>query len=316
MGLLRKKKADFNRTAQDLGFGTLLGDEVSRFINRDGTFNIQKVGDKGYYAYEQLVEMTWSRFFILVVAYFVGINLLFALGFAWIGLDQIAGIESIDLWPGLAEAFFFSIQTFTSVGYGVLHPGNMATNLLASLDALIGLMSFALATGLFFSRFARPVAKIAFSSIGLITPFREGMSFQMRMVNKRSNHLINMEARMMVTWMDPPKDGSRKRQFSTLDLDLNRISLFPMNWTLVHPITTESPLYNKTADDLREMQVEILVMVQGFDETYHQDIHTRASYLGDEIHWGMKFSPMFLTEPGQPTLVDLSKLDSTILLGE
>ncbi len=311
MGLLRKKGEEHNGEAPDLGFGTQLGDEVSRFINRDGGFNIRKDGNSGYYAYEQLVEMSWSRFFLVVVSYFIGINLLFAFLFGLVGLEHIAGMTSKGILGGLAEAFFFSVQTFTSVGYGVLHPVGGVANLLASLDALVGLMSFALATGLFFSRFARPIAKIAFSSIGLITPFREGMSFQMRMVNKRSNHLINMSARMMVTWVAPVEDGVRKRQFSMLDLDLNKISLFPMNWTLVHPITPESPLWKKTAEDLQEMHVEILVMVQGFDETYHQEIHARASYIGNEIQWGVKFSPMFRTEPGQPTIVDLGRLDTT-----
>ncbi|MBK7344825.1 MAG: transporter [Saprospiraceae bacterium] len=314
MGLLRKKKDAPDQTAADLGFGTLLGDEVSRFINRDGTFNVQKVGNNGYYAYEQLVEMSWSRFFLVVGVYFVGVNLLFAFGFGLIGLEHIAGMEAISFWPGLLEAFFFSVQTFTSVGYGVLHPSGPAANLLASLDALVGLMSFALATGLFFSRFARPVAKIAFSNIGLITPFRDGTSFQMRMVNKRSNQLINMEARMMLTWMERNPDGIRKRQFASLDLELNRISLFPMNWTLVHPIKKESPLFEKTAEDLRDMQVEVLVMVQGFDETYHQEIHARASYLANEIRWGVRFLPMFNTESGQATRVDLALLDATVPL--
>lgn len=311
MGLLRKKQDDHDRDAPDLGFGTQLGDEVSRFINRDGGFNIRKEGNRGYYAYEQLVEMSWGRFFLVVVSYFIGINLLFALLFGLVGLDQIAGLSSRSALGGLAEAFFFSVQTFTSVGYGVLHPVGGAANMLASLDALVGLMSFALGTGLFFSRFSRPIAKIAFSQIGLITPFKDGQSFQMRMVNKRNNHLINMEARMMVTWVGIGKDGIRKRQFSMLNLDLNRISLFPMNWTLVHPITPDSPLWEKTAEDLRDMHVEILVMVQGFDETYHQEIHARASYIGEEIRWGVKFSPMFRTEPGQPTIIDLSRLDTT-----
>ncbi|MCF8238790.1 MAG: transporter [Saprospiraceae bacterium] len=311
MALRRKKQVEPNRDAPDLGFGTQLGDEVSRFINRDGGFDIRKEGNRGYYAYEQLVEMSWTRFFLVVVSYFIGINLLFALLFGLVGLDHIAGMSSLSTLGGLAEAFFFSVQTFTSVGYGVLHPVGGGANMLASLDALVGLMSFALATGLFFSRFARPIAKIAFSNIGLITPFRDGHSFQMRMVNKRNNHLINMEARMMVTWVGTGADGVRKRQFSMLDLDLNRISLFPMNWTLVHPITQESPLWEKTAEDLRDMNVEILVMVQGFDETYHQEIHARASYVGEEIRWGVKFSPMFRTESGQPTIVDLSRLDTT-----
>lgn len=311
MAILRRKKTDLNRQAPDLGFGTLLGDEAERFITRDGTFNIRKVGGRGYYAYEQLVEMSWTQFFLLVVAYFVGVNLLFAFGFGVIGLEQIGGMQDATVWGGLAEAFFFSVQTFTSVGYGAMHPMGFGANAWASFDALVGLMSFALVTGLFFARFSRPVAKIAFSSIGLIAPFQDGKSFMMRMVNRRNNHLINMEARMMLTWLGRTDDGGRKRQFATLDLDLNRISLFPMNWTLVHPITKDSPLWEKTPDDLKDMHIEFLVMVKGFDETYHQEVHARASYLFDEIRWDQRFVPMFRSEPGQPTIVDLSLLDAT-----
>ena len=134
----------------------------------------------------------------------------------------------------------------------------------------------------------------------------------MRMVNRRNNHLINMEARMMLTWLGRTDDGGRKRQFATLDLDLNRISLFPMNWTLVHPITADSPLWQKTADDLRDMHIEVLVMVKGFDETYHQEVHARASYLFDEIQWNRRFAPMYRSVPGQPTIVDLARLDATV----
>lgn len=311
MAFLRRKQENLNRDAPDLGFGTLLGDEAGRFIERDGRFHVRKVGPTGWHPYEHLVEMPWWPFFGVVLAYYVGINLVFAFGFGLIGLDQIGGMP-VGGWRGLAEAFFFSVQTFTSVGYGAVHPTGMGANLLASLVALVGLMSFALATGLVFARFSKPRARIAFSGFGVITPFRDGTAFMMRMVHRRNHHLIDLEARMMLTWYGNQDGGGRKRQFAMLDLELNRISLFPMNWTLVHPITEKSPLWKKTASDLQDMHVEFLIMVKGFDETYHQEVHARSSYLFDEVRWGVKFAPMVRSEAGKATIVDLSLLDATL----
>lgn len=292
----------------DLGFGSQIEGGQGRLMKQDGSFNVERKGFKAWTPYQDLVEMSWTRFLSLILFIYVMINAVFAGLFVLIGIENILGVHDEHGMVGdFLHAFFFSIQTFTTVGYGAMHPSGMAANIVASLDAMIGLMAFALFTGLLFARFSRPRASIAFSETAIIAPYKDGLnSLQVRIVNCRDNKIIDLEARMSMAWHEKV-NGVSKRNFANLEMERNKVFLFPLNWTLVHPITKDSPLYDKTPKDLEKMQAEFLVLVKGHDDTYAQTVHSNSSYIWKEVKWNMRFEKMYYPEDGT-TILDLDKL--------
>jgi inward rectifier potassium channel len=190
------------------------------------------------------------------------------------------------------QCFFFSSQTLTTVGFGAISPVSPAANIVAALEALCGLLGFAVATGLLFGRVSRPSARIGFSRKALIAPYQEGTSFQFRMVNRRANTLIEPSATLMLMTVDRT-DGTSRRDFTLLKLERPSIMLFPLTWTIVHPIDADSPLFGKTQADLEALQAEFMILVKAWDETFAQTVHQRFSYRYSELVWGGRFTPAF-----------------------
>lgn len=286
-----RKKAQKAFIENDLG----LGDKVARkpgtrLINNDGTFNVVRRGRSIFAPYQNLVEMGWGRFLLLTVLAYILINVVFAIVFLLIGTDSLSNISPTDpFWYRFLGAFFFSVQTFTTVGYGSLAPIGIAANAAASFVALFGWIALAIVTGLFYARFARPSRLIVFSEKAIISPYQEKhKSLQFRIANQRDTHLINIHARVVLTWLD----GDRRR-FAPLELERDYVPLFPLNWTIVHPITKDSPIYGWTKDDYCRHRSELLIMVEGYDEVFAQAIHINNSYLYDEIVWNARFQPMY-----------------------
>jgi inward rectifier potassium channel len=187
------------------------------------------------------------------------------------------------------DAFFFSAQTLTTVGYGHLSPNGHWVSAVAAAESLLGLLSFALATGLLYGRFSRPHAQIRFSRQALVSPYREGKALMFRFMNLRSNQLIEVEATVVLSFQEA---DSPTRQYVTLPLERCKISLFPTSWTVVHPIAEDSPLFGRNEADLRKAGVEIIVLIKAFDDTFAQTIYQRTSYTHDELAWGVRFRPM------------------------
>ncbi|MEO1627634.1 MAG: ion channel, partial [Bacteroidota bacterium] len=224
------------------------------------------------------------------------------------GVENLRGVEMDGPLPAFWEAFFFSIQSFTTVGYGAISPTGLWTNVIAALDALTGLLAFAIATGLIFARFSKPRARILFSQHALIAPYHGMESFQFRIVNMRSNKIIDLSARVTMTWLERQPDGRKRRQFAALPLERDQVFLFPLNWTIVHPIDEKSPLWGKTAQDLERMGVEFLILLKGHDETYNQIVHSSSSYISEEIVWNARFQPMYYQHENGTTL-EIDKID-------
>ncbi|NRA48674.1 MAG: ion transporter [Phaeodactylibacter sp.] len=295
----------------DLGFGSGITSGEDRLINRDGSYNILRRGGNAWRPYQALVEMTWVEFFALITAIYVVVNSVFAFIYLSIGLEYLSGATPANTAVGdFFVAFFFSVQTFTTVGYGAISPTGIAANIVASIDALVGLMGFALATGLFFARFARPKSSIRFSQKALIrsyadTPYK---SFQFQIVNQRNNKLINLSAKVSMSWIAKDGNGKKIRRFTLLDLEREKVFLFPLNWVLVHVIDKDSPLWQKTPEELSEMQPEFLVLLQGYDETFAQDVHANSSYIYKDLVWDKKFKRMYFPENGQ-TVLELDWID-------
>jgi inward rectifier potassium channel len=211
------------------------------------------------------------------------------------------------------NAFFFSIHTLTTVGYGNVYPTGNGANTVSAIEATIGLMAFALATGLLYGRFSKPSARIQFSDRALIAPYQEGTSLQFRVANARSNVLMNVEARVLLMTVDKV-DGQLKRDFVELPLVRPAILFFPLTWTIVHAIDASSPLLGKTARDLEKSTAEFLILFQGFDDTFSQVVHSQYSYRHDEIVWGAKFTPAFRVDPKGYLVVELDRISERKLL--
>jgi len=297
---------------RDLGFGMVVGrDSRQRLLNRDGSFNVVRRGLGVFDAwapYHLLLTMSWPRFFALVAVVYVGLNLVFAAMFAAFGADALTGALEHEHGGTFARAFFFSVQTFATIGYGQVAPQGLGPNLLVTFEALIGLMFQALATGLLFARFARPTASIAFSRNAVVAPYAGGRSLQFRIANRRRGEIIQLEAQVLFSYLADDGRGRRVRRYQVLPLERNKVTFFPLSWTIVHPIDTQSPFVMRTHDDLVREEVEILVLLSGVDEAFAQTVHARSSYRPEEIVWNARFSSVFVAPEAGAVGIDLARL--------
>ena len=268
---------------------------LRRVINPDGSFNVLRRGTnwRDINPYLHLVSIPWPHFLGTVLLGYICVNTLFAVVYFMLGPGALQGrLNGETASARFLECVFFSSQTLTTVGFGALAPKSPAANIIAAFEALCGLLGFAVATGLLFGRVSRPSARIGFSERALIAPYQEGTSFQFRMVNRRANSLIEPAATLMLMTVDRV-DGNSRREFTILKLEREKIMLFPLTWTVVHPIDSDSPLYGKTAADLEALQAEFMVLVKAWDETFSQTVHQRFSYRYHEVVWGGRFTPAF-----------------------
>ena len=305
----RKAKAE-----TETGLGTNVNYNGGRFFNKDGTANIEMRGMtffSRFNVYHSLLSISTWKFLLIIIVSFIGINLIFASMYLLIGINHLVGLVANNNSEKFGEAFFFSAQTFTTVGYGRINPIGFAASFTAAFEALIGLMSFALITGLLYGRFARPRAYINYSKNALFTPFRGGVAFMFRIVPYTKNFLVNVEARVTMSMQILDDAGVMKNKFFTLALDISKANSLISNWTIVHVINEESPFNNLSKEDIDNAKVEILVLVQGFDESFANTVISRGSYIASEFVYGAKFLPMYHpNEDNTKTILKLDKLDA------
>ena len=302
---------------QDLGFGTKLNDSFSRLVNKDGSFNIRRSNETFWdrvNLYNRLITMGWRKFLSLVLGLYMTENLIFAGLYMLAGPEHLKGLDDVtDATPvgRFWGAFFFSAQTLTTVGYGHISPVGYLTSMIAALESMIGLLAFALVTGLLYGRFSRPSAHVRFSKQAVFAPYLDVNAWMFRIINARSNQLIDVEIIVTMSRLEAKPDGTRIRKYYTLTLERSKVAFFPTNWTLVHPITNESPLHGCTPEELAESDAEFLILLRATDDTFAQAVHRRYSYRHDEVLWGRKFQPMFDGSQHSMVTLDLNKLDDT-----
>ncbi|MCU1339252.1 MAG: Ion transport 2 domain protein, partial [Bryobacterales bacterium] len=268
-----------------------------RAINKDGSFNVRRRGMHGLVGsvYMHLVTLSWPRFLGLVSLAYLVVNIIFAALYTLLGPGSLRAAER-DM-GAFSQAFFFSVHTLTTVGYGDLYPLGMAANVVAAVEAAMGLMGFALATGLLFARFSRPNAQLVFSDQMVVAPYRDGNSLQFRIANRRDNVLTDVQADMMLMTVEQDASGQLRRNFAELKLERDKVFFLALTWTVLHPIDESSPLAGKSAVDLERLQAEVLILIRGYDDSFTQVVNSRYSYRWEEIQWFARFEPAFDVAP-------------------
>lgn len=294
----------------DYGISEHLSQQAgARLLRRDGGFNVDRRGlgfFQSLHLYHALVTMSWPGFLFAVVGGYLGVNLLFAAGYWLCGPAAITGEEAGSALERLAVCFYFSVQTFSTIGYGGYSPATPAAHALVTLEAIAGMLGAALATGLFFARFSRPNARILFSEKAVIAPFEDGTAWMIRIANARKSQLMNIEANVVLLEREP--EAVSGRRFYTLRLQRERIMFLPLHWVIVHPITPESPLWNRSAEEIARKQPEWIVLLTAVDETFSETVHARHSYGPADLAWGARFANDYRPGRDGQVGIDLSKL--------
>jgi inward rectifier potassium channel len=284
-----------------------------RAINKDGSFNIRRRGLHSLAGslYMHLVNMSWPRFLGLVALAYLVVNIIFAGLYTGLGPGALRATEKNMGIGAFGQAFFFSVHTLTTVGYGDLYPLGLGPNIVAAAEAAMGLMGFALATGLLFARFSRPNAQFIFSDRMVVAPYGDGRSLQFRIANRRSNVLTDVQADMMLMTVEQDAAGKLRRNFVELKLERKKIFFLALTWTVVHPIDESSPLAGKSAADLERLQAEVLILVRGYDDSFTQVVNTRYSYRWEEVEWNARFTAAFDVSSQGHLVLDLDRISAT-----
>jgi len=305
---IRKTKVN---PENDLGFGTQAVVKNQRMFNQDGSINVKRKGLSFFNTannYHRLITMSWGKFWLLVLSGYVLINLIFSAIYLSMGIENLVGAQGHTPFEHFFDAFFFSAQTISTVGYGHIYPHGIPASSVSAIESMFGLLAFALATGLLYGRFSRPSAKIAYSKHLLVAPYQEkGKALMFRLANQRRSTLIDLEIEVNFSYNEEV-NGKTVRKFIPLELERKRVSLLTLNWTVVHPLNDDSPLKDITRDDLIKTEANIAVLLKAFDDTFSQTVHSRTSYQFEEIIWNARFKPVFERDESGRIVLDLSKI--------
>lgn len=310
MAILRKNKEI--KVNDDTGFGGNPDNYGGRFVNKDGTFNVKKEGlpfFQRFSLYHSMLNMPTWKFYGTLFSFYLCINFIFASIYFIIGRTQFQGVIAVTNWELFKEVFFFSTETYTTVGYGRVNPIGDAANSVAAIEAMLGFLSFAIATGLLYGRFSKPKAFLSFSKHALISPYREGKALMFRFAAYKDSHtLTNLDIKVFTALMIE-EQGKMVLKFYDLDLERSHIESLPMNWTVVHPLTPESPLFEYGLEEMKKADLEIYVSVRAFDDVYSNVVQQRTSYTFSEILFDRKFVQMYReSADGKTTIVELHRL--------
>ncbi len=304
---LRNLKAEVNT-----GFGNNSNSTGGRFINRDGKPNVVKRGIgllNRYSWYHTMLGMKPGKFLFLIFAIYITINLFFAGVYYLIGINHLAGVNTGSPWKNFTEVFFFSAQTFTTVGYGRISPTGFTASAVSTFEAFLGLLSFAIATGLFYGRFSRPQIFLRFSRNAVIAPFKDGTAFMFRLAPYKNNSLSEVEVKLTAA-ITTEENGKLTDKFFDLPLEFAKINGLTLSWTIVHPINDKSPFFGLSKDDIANTDIEVMVFIKAFDDVFSNNVVTRTSYVSPEIIWGAKFKMMYHpSDDKSKTVLDLDKLN-------
>ena len=314
MALLRKLNIKA-KTEINTGFGANASDYGGRFVNKNGKPNIEIQGVPVLNRiswYHTMLSLPGWKFLFIIFSFYIIINFVFAGIYYAIGVEHLNGIKAVSELGKFGAAYFFSAQTFTTVGYGHISPDGFLTSSIAAGEALVGLLSFAIATGLFYGRFSKPKAYLKFSHNAIIAPYKDITALMLRLAPYKNTTLTDAEAKLTLG-MTIEENGKMTNKFFPLELEFSKANALTLNWTIVHPITENSPLYNFTANDYANINGEIMVFIKAFDDMFSNTVVDRSSYTLKEVVVGAKFLPMYhRNSTGNKTILELEKLNSYV----
>lgn len=300
------------RPSFDPGLTQKFTGDVRRTINKDGSFNVHRRGTtlRDFHPYLHLINMSWTAFFLVLFSGYVLANTVFAVAYYLLGPHALSGIHGLSPGARFLDDFFFSAHTLSTVGYGNIVPQGTAASVLSAFEAWVGVLAFAVEAGLLYGRVSRPSARFGFSELALIAPYQQGQSLQFRVVNRRANSLMDVEARVMLMTVES-QGGQMVRRYKLLKLEREQVMFLALTWTVVHPIDEESPFWGRTAADLNRLQAEVLILIKAYDDTFSQTVLGRHSYRHDELAWGARFAPAFSVDKHGDLVLELKRVSET-----
>ena len=296
----------------DPGFGTSASNKQQRIMNKDGSFNVthlnREIQFRDMYIY--LLNISWSKFFLITLFSYLTINFIFGFIYYFFGVENL-GMPILSFSDDFLHCFFFSTQTFTTIGYGAIAPKSHAVSSVAAIEGFVGLLFFAFASGLFYGRFSRPTPNLTFSKNFIIRQHNDSKALMFKLMHKHPNVILNViEETILVI----KKDENEKTNYSyyPLKMERERLVFLPYTWTIVHNITENSPLYNYTDEELEKLDAEILIAVNYFDDTFPQTIYQRHSYTFNEMKINNKFDANFYFDSEGNALLDHNKMNKLL----
>ncbi|WP_152287725.1 ion channel [Flavicella marina] len=292
------------RKIKDPGLGYSSDKNVQSFINPDGSPNILHLNRERNFddLYTYLLSLSWVSFLSLVTLGFILLNTFFAFIYLWIGIEHLSSLP-VGFWGDFVNAFNFSAQTITTVGYGSISPTSLLSGIVSSIEALIGLMSFSFITGLLYGRFSKPKPSVRFSRTFLVRKFEEDRALMFRLSSKRTTIMIEPEIKVTLTISESDKSGEFKRSFYQLKLEREKITYLPTMWTLVHKIDHTSPLYKYSDEELQQLKANLYILFQYHEDSFAQKVYKLHSYQFEDLQTNVQFkSSVKFSEEGQIVL--------------
>lgn len=283
----------------------------ARLVSRDGSRpNVLRRGLKARALsdfFHSILTASWPKIFVLVLMFLLFFNCLFS------GFYLLAGSVIENARPGsFLDAFFFSVQTMATIGYGYMRPVGIFANSIATVEAFFGLITFALVSGLLFAKLSRPTAKVLFSNVAVITQRNGRPCLMFRLANARGNQILGGSVRVTLLRSEMTQEGELIRAFQDLELLRSYSPVFALTWTVLHFIDDpKSPFFGQTVDTLRAQEVEIVATFAGVDETFSQQVHARHSYVADELRWNQRFEDVLLRDALGRVVIDYGRFHLT-----
>ena len=308
-------ETDIGRAApppDDLGFGRVVAQRSrGRLFNRDGTSTSTKYGLRAQRTerlYLTALQAPWAVFVLWMLGAVLLMNGIFALAYAALPSGSLVGAEVLGITDPFLRAFVFSTGIFTTTGTGPIHAMGITANWLVVIESLAGPLTLVLVGGLLLARLIRPRAQVRFSESAVVAPYNGARGLMFRCVNELPSQLTDLHANVSLSLYET-HEGKRERNFHQLALERSQVALFPLHWTVVHPITADSPLLGFTPQQLREAEAELLVLITAHEETFSTRVSVRASYYWDDITWDAKFADIFAQSTGESIAIDVDRLD-------
>ena len=311
--MAEKRKSRIKSVLEETGFGTKSFSDLDRLIKKDGSFNVRKKGGglKQFSLYYSLINLHWAVLLFYGVIGYLIINLLFALGYYVGGPEQLsARNEHANSTEFFLHCFYFSTQTLTTVGFGHISPLKGFSSLLSAIEAMFGLLIFAFTTSVLYGRFSKAKSRILFSDEMVVSPYRGIRGLKFRIANPRRNEIIELRAKVIFSHL-VEDHGKKIRRYTPLNLEIDFINMFPLPWTIVHPVDKDSPISGMSQQDLLDAQTEFIIILKGYDDAFNQDVHQVHSYRAKELLFDYDFVPMFDTGFEKSTTIQLDLISKT-----